>query len=58
MHDAFTEAHWKQSVNSEMHCLTGTATGIILPAIVVSFFTLDDLTIRRSRSVFALAWHP
>ncbi|MEM8608822.1 MAG: DUF4396 domain-containing protein [Myxococcota bacterium] len=42
MHDAFTKAHWKQSVNSEMHCLAGDATGIVLAAIVVSFFELPN----------------
>ena len=42
MHDAFTAAHWKQSVNSEMHCLAGDATGIVLAAIVVSFFDLPN----------------
>ena len=42
MHDAFTSAHWKQAVNSEMHCLAGDATGIVLAAIVVSFFILPN----------------
>ena len=42
MHDAFTSTHWKQAVNSEMHCLAGDATGIVLAAIVVSFFILPN----------------
>lgn len=42
MHTAFTRAHWKQSVNSEMHCLAGDATGIILAAFVVSYFHLPN----------------
>ena len=41
LHAVFTKASWKQGVNSEMHCLAGDATGIILCAIVVSFFTLS-----------------
>jgi hypothetical protein len=42
LHDPFTKAHWKQSVNSEMHCLAGDATGIILAAFVVSYFGLPN----------------
>ena len=42
MHDAFTQVHWKQSVNSEMHCLAGDATGIIFAAFVVSYFGLPN----------------
>src|SRR5690606_697372 len=41
-HDAFTRADWKQGVNSEMHCLAGDATGIIIAAAVVPFFHLSD----------------
>ncbi len=37
-HDAYTRATWKQSVNSEMHCLAGDATGILLAAVIVSAF--------------------
>ena len=47
-HDQYTAAHWKQALNSEMHCLAGDATGIILAAVVVSYFHLAngvDLTI-------------
>jgi hypothetical protein len=42
LHDAFTRPHWKQAVNSEMHCLAGDATGIILAAFVVSYFGLPN----------------
>ncbi len=44
LHDTFTAAHWKQALNSEMHCLAGDATGIILAAIVVSRFHLHNGT--------------
>ena len=40
LHATFTRANWKQGVNSEMHCLAGDATGIILCAIILSFFSL------------------
>ncbi|MEM7139156.1 MAG: DUF4396 domain-containing protein [Myxococcota bacterium] len=42
MHEAFTAAPWKQALNSEMHCLAGDATGIVLAAVVVSFFDLPN----------------
>ncbi|MEM7434944.1 MAG: DUF4396 domain-containing protein [Myxococcota bacterium] len=42
MHEAFTSASWKQALNSEMHCLAGDATGIVLAAVVVSFFDLPN----------------
>ena len=34
-HDAYTRASWKQGVNSEMHCLAGDATGIVIAASIV-----------------------
>ena len=37
-HNAYTQATWKQSVNSEMHCLAGDATGIFLAAAIVPVF--------------------
>jgi len=40
LHDAFTKPLWKQSINSEMHCLAGDATGIIIAAAVLSAFTV------------------
>jgi hypothetical protein len=42
LHGAFTLPHWKQAVNSEMHCLAGDATGIILAAFVVFYFGLPN----------------
>jgi len=41
MHDAFTKPLWKQAANSEMHCLAGDATGIIIAAAVLSAFTVS-----------------
>lgn len=41
-HEQFTNASWKQGVNSEMHCLAGDATGIILGAILFPFFHLAN----------------
>jgi hypothetical protein len=34
-HDRYTAATWKQGMNSEMHCLAGDATGIIVAAAIV-----------------------
>jgi Domain of unknown function (DUF4396) len=42
LHGAFTLPHWKQALNSEMHCLAGDATGIILAAFVVFYFGLPN----------------
>jgi len=41
-HDAFTRETWKQSVNSEMHCLAGDATGIMIAASIVPIFGLTN----------------
>nr|WP_302478075.1 DUF4396 domain-containing protein [Ruegeria atlantica] len=41
-HDRFTRATWKQGVNSEMHCLAGDATGILVAAILVHFLALSN----------------
>ncbi len=40
LHDAFTKPLWKQAVNSEMHCVAGDATGIVIAAGVLSVFAL------------------
>ncbi|MFP8874363.1 MAG: DUF4396 domain-containing protein, partial [Myxococcota bacterium] len=51
MHDAFTRPLWKQGLNSEMHCLAGDATGIVIAAAVVPAFALAngiDLVIEYS----------
>ena len=39
-HDRFTAPTWKQAVNSEMHCLAGDATGIMVAAAIVPAFSL------------------
>lgn len=41
-HDRFTQATWKQGVNSEMHCVAGDATGIILAAMLVHLLPLSN----------------
>ena len=35
-HDLFTQATWKQGLNSEMHCLAGDATGVLIAAAFTS----------------------
>ena len=50
-HDAATKAWWKQGINSEVHCLAGDATGIIIAASIVPAFALTngwDLVIEYS----------
>src|SRR5262245_3798866 len=42
LHDVFTRARWKQGVNSEMHCLAGDATGIVIAAAIVPAFALPN----------------
>ena len=47
-HDQYTNVPWKQGLNSEMHCLAGDATGIIIAASIVPVFGLSngwDITI-------------
>ena len=41
-HDAYTKATWKQGLNSEMHCLAGDATEIIVAASIVPLFGLSN----------------
>lgn len=41
-HDAYTKAGWKQALNSEMHCLAGDATGIIVAASIVPALHLTN----------------
>ncbi len=41
-HAAFTAATWKQAMNSEMHCLAGDATGIVVAASIVPAFGLAN----------------
>jgi hypothetical protein len=44
LHAIYTKPTWKQSINSEVHCLAGDATGIIFAAIVLSFFQINNGT--------------
>lgn len=37
-HELFVAPLWKQALGSEVHCLAGDATGIIIAAIVLAFF--------------------
>lgn len=39
-HALYTQATWKQTINSEVHCAAGDATGVILAAIILSFSDL------------------
>jgi len=39
-HEKFIDSLWKQATGSEVHCLAGDATGIIIAAIVLSFYEL------------------
>lgn len=41
-HDIFTNKPWKQSLNSEMHCLAGDASGIVVAAAIVPMFGLAN----------------
>lgn len=41
-HDRYTAAAWKQGLNSEMHCLAGDATGIVVAAAIVPLFGLGN----------------
>lgn len=41
-HDRFTTATWKQAANSEMHCVAGDATGIVIAASIVPLFGLTN----------------
>ncbi|MFP6639707.1 MAG: DUF4396 domain-containing protein [Myxococcota bacterium] len=41
-HDLFTRATWKQALNSEMHCLAGDATGVLLAATLTTTLALSS----------------
>lgn len=41
-HEAYTRPLWKQAVNSEMHCLAGDATGVIVAASIVPLLGLSN----------------
>jgi hypothetical protein len=54
-HDRYTAATWKQGLNSEMHCLAGDATGIIVAAVIVPVLGLAngwDLLIEYAAGFF------
>lgn len=40
-HEQYINFRWKQSLGSEIHCLAGDATGIIIAALILSFFTIS-----------------
>jgi len=39
-HEKFIDSLWKQATGSEVHCLAGDATGIIIMAIILSFYEI------------------
>ena len=39
-HEKFIDSLWKQATGSEVHCLAGDATGIIIMAIFLSFYEI------------------
>ncbi|MGE3954549.1 MAG: DUF4396 domain-containing protein [Parachlamydiales bacterium] len=41
-HDKFIHAHWKQAFGSEIHCVAGDATAIIITAAVLHYFELPN----------------
>ncbi len=43
-HELYIDFRWKQSLGSEIHCLAGDATGIIIAALILSFFNISSLT--------------
>ncbi|MEM8958147.1 MAG: DUF4396 domain-containing protein [Pseudomonadota bacterium] len=54
-HDLYTAPTWKQAVNSEMRCLAGDATGIIIAASIVPILALAngwDMLIEYSAGFF------
>ena len=40
-HALYTQATWKQAINSEVHCVAGDATGVILAALVLTYSALS-----------------
>lgn len=41
-HDQFIAVHWKQTVGSIMHCVAGDATGIIVAAAALYYFSYPN----------------
>lgn len=52
-HDSFIKAHWKQALGSEIHCVAGDATGIIISAFIISFFRIPNGTETIIEYIFA-----
>lgn len=40
-HALYTQATWKQTINSEVHCAAGDATGVILAVIILTYSALS-----------------
>ncbi|MCC5832205.1 MAG: DUF4396 domain-containing protein [Chlamydiales bacterium] len=54
-HEKFIEPLWKQSLGSMVHCLAGDVTGIVIAAIVITFFAISlplELTIEYLAGFF------
>ncbi len=58
LHDITVKALWKQAVNSEVHCVAGDASGIVLAAIALSFFSITNGTeiLIEYISAFIFGW--
>ena len=41
-HDAYIQVHWKQALGSEIHCVAGDATAIILAAAILHYVNLPN----------------
>jgi len=41
-HDEFIKDHWKQALGSEIHCVAGDATAIIITAGILHYFDLPN----------------
>ena len=42
-HDMHNKAVWKQALNSEVHCVAGDATGIIIAAMIVPLLSISQV---------------
>ena len=43
-HEAYIKSHWKQALGSEIHCVAGDATAIIITAGILHYFSLPNGT--------------
>ena len=41
-HDEFIKDHWKQTLGSEIHCVAGDATAIIIAAAILHYFSIPN----------------